>query len=285
MSLLARRKMRGQILKSCWRLLLPTAVFCLGIVMTAPAALCLCYGTETVLSNAGLSHLAGRYANAAIPVALFAAGAVLFLFSSAFSFYAKAWVYYAMDRNQTRPGSLLRPSQALRYLRCRAGRTLREAGWLALYLSPAAALFFALRSGKGGALLTAPVFAVTAAADVLFAVVGAAFFAVASSQYYMTDYLLYLNPLMPPKEAIASSVKLTKGRLLAVTARRLSLLPWALTELMVLPLPFAAVYRRFCAAALCERLFGEDKRRVPGAAVVFYVNRRSRMREADGGRP
>ena len=66
-----------------------------------------------------------------------------------------------------------------------------------------------------------------------------------------------------------------------MTARKLSLLPWALTELLVLPLPFAAVYRRFCAAALCEILFGEDKRRAPSPAVVFYVNRRSKIVEAD----
>jgi hypothetical protein len=85
---------------------------------------------------------------------------------------------------------------------------------------------------------------------------------------------------MPPKEAVVSSVRLTEGRLPAITARRLSLLPWALSELLVLPLPFAAVYRRFCAAALCERLFGEDKRRVPSPAVVFYISRRSKISEA-----
>ena len=119
---------------------------------------------------------------------------------------------------------------------------------------------------------------ITAAASLLAA--GLGFFAVSSSRYYMATYLLYLNPLMPPKEAIRSSVRLTGGRLLAVTARRLSLAPWGLTELLVLPLPFAAVYRRFCAVALCERLFGEDKRRAPSPAVVFYVNSRSKIREA-----
>ena len=279
MSLLARRKMRGRVAGCFWRLLLPAAVFCLGAVVTVPAVLCFAYGTDAVLVYAGLPWLTGRF-SLLVPLALLAAGATLLLFGFAFSFYAKAWVYYAMDKNQTRPGSLLRPSQALRYLRCRAGIAARRALWLALYLLPAAALFAALRYWQGDPRLKEAVFAVLAVTDALFALAGAGFYAVASSRYCMAEYLLYLNPLLPPKEALASSVKLTQGRLLAIAARRLSLLPWALAELLVLPLPFAAVYRRFCAAALCERLFGEDKRKAPSPAVVFYVNRRSKIVES-----
>lgn len=280
MSLLARRKMRGRVIKCFLRILLPAAVGCLAAVMTVPAILCLVYGTNTVLAYAGLSWLTGRYAGIVIPAALLTAGAALLLAAAALSFYAKAWVYFAMDKNQTRPKSLLRPSQALRYLRCRAGTVCRKAAWLGLYLLPSGALFAALRYWADSAWLTGTVYGVLAAADVLFLLVGAAFSAVSSSQYCMAEYLLYLNPLMPPREAVASSVKLTQGRLLAITARRLSLLPWALSELLVLPLPFAAVYRRFCAAALCEQLYGEDKRRAPSPAVVFYVNRRSKIVEA-----
>ena len=271
--------MRGRVTKSFLRLALPPAVFCLGVVVLVPAALCLVYGTDAVLEYAELSWLKGRFAGLVIPAALLAAGTVLLLFSAAFAFYARAWIYYAMDKNQTRPRSLLRPSQAFRYVCCRAGTAGRRAVWLFLYLLPAGALFAALRYGAQGRLPEA-VFAVLAATDVFFALAGVSFYAVTSSRYVMAEYLLYLNPLMPPKEAIASSVKLTQGKLLAVTARRASLLPWALAELLVLPLPFAAVYRRFCAAALCEILFGEDKRRAPSPAVVFYVNRRSRIREA-----
>lgn len=282
MTLLARKKMRGRVTRSFLRLLLPGAILCLAAVMLIPAVLCLAYGTDKVLRDAGLPWLSGRYADAVIPTALLAAGTVLLLFAAAFTFYAKAWIYFSMDRNQTRPKSLLRPSQALRFLRCRIGTSARKTGWLLCYLLPAGALFAALRLFADSPWMTGAVRAVLVSADVLLAVVGAAFFAVACSRYYMADYLLYLNPLMPPGEAVASSVKLTEGRLLAVTARRLSLLPWALAELLVLPLPFAAVYRRFCAAALCEILFGEDKRRRPAPAVVFYVDRRSRFREAEG---
>ncbi len=278
MFLLARRKMRGRVTGSFLRMLFPAAVFCLAVVVTVPAVLCFAYGTDEVLVYAGLPWLAGRF-SALVPTALLAAGFTLLLFGFAFSFYAKAWVYYAMDKNQTRPKSLLRPSQALRYLRCRAGTALRKTGWLALYLLPCAALSAALLYWQDSPRLTGAVFAVLAGADALFALAGIVFYAAASSQYCMADYLLYLNPLMPPKEAVASSRKLTQGKLPAIVARRLSLLPWALVELLVLPLPFAAVYRRFCAAALCEILFGEDKRRAPSPAVVFFVNRRSKIVE------
>ena len=280
-TLLARRKMRGRVIKSFLRMLLPGAIFCLAAVMLIPAVLCLVYGTDKVLRDAGLPWLTGRYAGLIIPAVLLAAGAALLLAAAALSFYAKAWIYHTMDKNQTRPRSLLRLSQALRFLRCRAGTLLRKAAWLALYLLPAAALYAALRFFAESPWLTGAVSIVLVSADALFIAVGAVFFAVSSSRYYMAEYLLYLNPLMPPAEAVASSVQLTEGKLLAIAARRLSLLPWALAELLVLPLPFAAVYRRFCAAALCEILFGEDKRRAPSPAVVFYVNRASRIKEAE----
>ncbi|MBQ6066488.1 MAG: hypothetical protein IJK89_06665 [Clostridia bacterium] len=280
MFLCARRKMKGKIAVSCLRALLPGVVLLLGGAVAVPAFLCFVYGTDTVLAYSGLERLSGRYAAVVIPVLLLLAGTVIVVFALALAFYAKACIYYSLDRNQTRPKSLLRPSQALRYCRCRAGVTIRGTLWLLAYAAPAAALFFALRYGTAP-WLTSAVRAVLWAADAVFAAVGLGFFAATSSRYYLADYLLYLNPLMPPEEAIRSSVRLTQGKLLAVTVRRLSLLPWALTELLILPLPFAAVYRRFCAAVLCERLFGEDKRRVPRPAVVFYVNRRSRFREAD----
>ena len=281
MTVLARKKMRGCIWKNFGRMALPAVLFCLAVTVAVPAALCLVYGTGAVLAYAGLPGLTGRLSGVAIPTALLAATGVLLLFTAAFAFYAKAWIYFAMDKNQTRPKSLLRPSQAWRYLRCRAGTLCRKAAWGVCYLLPGAGLFFALRYFAGRPWLTGAVCGVLVSADALFFLVGAAFAAVASSRYYLAEYLLYLNPLMPPREAVASSVKLTKDRLLAVTARRLSLLPWALTELLVLPLPFAAVYRRFCAAALCEILFGEDKRRAPAPAAVFYVNRRSKIVEAE----
>ena len=277
----ARKKMRGQIAVSCLRACVPAVLALLGTVTVVPAALCLFYGTGTVLANAGLAWLAGPYMNVLIPAALLAAGTLIFLFAFAFAFYAKAWVYFTLDRNQTRPKSLLKPSQALRYVRCRVGVAARRALWFALYALPAAVLAAVLYLSDSAGW-TEGVFAVLCAADAVFALAGLAFFAVASSAYCLTDYLLYLNPLLPPGEAIRSSVDLTRGRLPAIAARRLSRLPWLLAGLLVLPAPFAFVYRRFCAAALCERLYGEDKRKAPSPAVVFYVSRRSRIVEAGG---
>ena len=273
--------MRGQIAVSCLRACVPAVLALLGTVTVVPAALCLFYGTGTVLANAGLAWLAGPYMNVLIPAALLAAGTLIFLFAFAFAFYAKAWVYFTLDRNQTRPKSLLKPSQALRYVRCRVGVAARRALWFALYALPAAVLAAVLYLSDSAGW-TEGVFAVLCAADAVFALAGLAFFAVASSAYCLTDYLLYLNPLLPPGEAIRSSVDLTRGRLPAIAARRLSRLPWLLAGLLVLPAPFAFVYRRFCAAALCERLYGEDKRKAPSPAVVFYVSRRSRIVEAGG---
>ena len=281
MKLYARRKMRGKLWGSFWRELLPAVTALLGVVVLLPAVLCLFYGTGTVLEYAGLGNWKGPWTNAALPPLLTAAGTAILLFAFALGFYARAWVCYSLDKNQTRPKSLLRPSQALRYCRCRVNVAARKTLWLVLYLLPAAILFAALRYYNGAAWMANGVRQVLITADALFAGTGLAFFAVSSSRYCMAEYLLYLNPLLPPGEAVSSSQRLTKGKLLAITAERLSLLPWALAGLLVLPLPFVLVYRRFCAAALCERLYGEDKRRVPRPAVVFYVNRRSRISEAE----
>ena len=280
MNVYARQKMKGQIVRSCLRACVPAALALLGCVMAVPAALCFSRGTGAVLAQAGLGWLAGPYTNMLIPAALLLGGAVKGLSACAFAFYARAWIYFALDRNQTRPKSLLKPSQALRYCRCRCGVAARKALWLALYLLPAAALFAVLYRGRTAVWMTGAVYAVLCGADAVFLLAGLGSFAVASSAYCMADYLLYLNPLLPPAEAVRSSVALTRGRLPAVTVRRLSRLPWALAELLILPAPFAFVYRRFCAAVLCERLYGEDKRRAPAPAVVFYINRRSKIVEA-----
>ena len=281
MKLYARKKMKGKVAVCCLRELLPAVTALLGIVVLLPAALCLFYGTGTVLTCAGLGSWAGPWTGVAVPALLAASGTVILLFAFAFGFYARAWVYYSLDKNQTRPKSLLRPSQALRYCRCRVSVAARKALWLVLYLLPAAISFASLRYFGGASWMANGVLQVLTAAAAVFAAAGLAFSAVSSSRYCMAEYLLYLNPLLPPGEAVASSRKLTDGKLLAITAERLSLLPWALAGLLLLPLPFTLVYRRFCAAALCERLYGEDKRRVPRPAVVFYVNRRSRICEAE----
>ena len=281
MKLYARKKMKGNAALCFLRELLPAVTALLGLVVLLPAALCLFYGTEAVLTGAGLAAWVNPWTGAALPPLLTAVGTALLLFAFAFGFYARAWVFYLMDKNQTRPKSLLRPSQALRYCRCRLSTAARKVFWLALYLLPAALVWAFRRLTEGAAWMTEGVPQTLAAAAVVLAGAGLAFFAVASSRYYLADYLLYLNPLLPPGEAVASSRRLTQGKLLAVTAERLSLLPWALACLLVLPLPFALVYRRFCAAALCERLYGEDKRKTPRPAVVFYVNKRSKITEAE----
>ena len=281
MKLYARKKMKGNVALCFLRELLPAVTALLGLVLLLPAALCLFYGTGAVLTRAGLAAWANPWTGAALPLLLTAVGTVVLLFAFAFGFYARAWVYYLLDKNQTRPKSLLRPSQALRYCRCRVSTAARKLLWLALYLLPAALVWALRRLTEGAAWLTAGVPQVMTAAAALLAGAGLAFFAVSSSRYYLAEYLLYLNPLLPPGEAVASSRKLTRGKLLAVTARRLSLLPWALAGLLVLPLPLVLVYRRFCAAALCERLYGEDKRKASRPAVVFYVNRRSKITEAE----
>ena len=271
--------MRGHIPLSCLRMTVPWLLSVLFLTVTVPAVLCAVYGTETVLQSAGFSYGADGFAAAAIPAALFAAGAVLLCFTAASAFYARAWFYYYLDKNQTRPKSLLKPSQAVRFIRCRARTAFFRLMWSVLYYFPAGVItlliVFFVKNGVGMAVLT-----VICAADVLAAAAGTVFCVVTSSRYYLADYLLYLNPLMPPREAVMSSVKLTEGKLCLITAKRLSLIPWGLAELLILPLPFAAVYRRFCAAALCEMIFGEDKRKVRTPAVVFYVSGKSRFSEA-----
>lgn len=278
MRIYARKLMKGQTAGVFFRSLLPPFFALLGIAALTGGALCFVEGSGAYFGGAAKSILT-RFPMASIllPWLLCLTGLVDLTLSFLLSFYGKAVVFFAADRNQTRPKSVLRMRCAVRYMYSRLYTGSRKLLWLLFFLSPSALLlrYVLTRGAERETLLPA----LSAACFFLFAA-GLVFYTVGTARYYLTDYILYLNPLIPPREAVISSVRLTEGRLLYITRRKLSLLPWYLACVFLLPVPFVTVYAKFCRAALAERLFGEDKRVVGQPAVTFFIDGNSRFEPA-----
>lgn len=211
-------------------------------------------------------------------------GALCFVLSVLFSFYAKSKIYYSLDRTQTRPKRVLTVRYAAKAVCCRILTGVRKLLWALLFFAPFALSVYIApavsEKGKG----FGGVEPVAAAAQGVLFLCGILFYSVTSARYCLSDYVLYLNPLIPAREAVVSSARLTEGKLLYIAVQRLSMLPWLLSELLLVPLPFAAVYRRYFGAVLCERIYGEDKRvrRMKEPAVTFYIGKQSRFAEPEG---
>ena len=208
---------------------------------------------------------------------LAAGGAFTLLFSAA-RFTLLSSFYYRTDRNQTRPVRFLSLKMALRAFHCTALLTMRRCGWALLLLSPAlltaAALFLLLQyRGLPRGLLWAGL-----GLTVGQALAAAGGYFLLSGRYCVTRYLMYLNPLLSAKEAIASAVLLTRGKRPFIALCRLSMLPWRALCLFSVTRPFAFAYTRLTHAVLCETLFAEDKTKVGKPAAVFFVGRRKQRR-------
>ena len=100
-----------------------------------------------------------------------------------------------------------------------------------------------------------------------------------SGRYCLTRYLMYLNPLLPVREAIRNSVLLTRGKRGLAAACRLSMLPWHFLCLFSFTRPFAFAYTRLTHAVLCETVYAEDKTKAGRPAAVFLINQATRMEE------
>ena len=100
-------------------------------------------------------------------------------------------------------------------------------------------------------------------------------------RYLAAPYLLYLYPLLRPGAAVRAAARFSDGRLLLTARVRLLRLRWLAASLLLLPLPFALRRRGLTLAALCETLYGENKRRTQAPAVVFYIDGQSRFAETE----
>jgi hypothetical protein len=215
----------------------------------------------------------------AVPALFFTLGALFTLCRSALWFTLLASFYYRTDQNQTRPVRFLSLKMGARALACTAQLTVRKCGWGLLLFSPAlltAGTLYALLRFRG-----LPPVLFYAGAGLAFGqtAAGAGAYFVLTGRYCAARYLMYLNPLLGVREAIRSSVLLTRGKRGLAAAVRLSMLPWQALCLFSLTRPFAFSYVRLTHAVLCETVYAEDKTKVGKPAVTFLVNGRTRVVE------
>lgn len=272
MKIYARKMMKGNTAKVFIDILFCNLFRMSALIFTATAV------CSTVYGNIFLSE------EKLYTVLSFFCGTLCLLISAIYSFYIKSKIYYSLDRKQTRPKRILTTGYAVKYIRASVEVACRKLLWLILFALP-----FAVTLYFGSGVLKTPetfdgIFPVYIIALAVLFSGGILFYSVAAARYELTAYLLYLNPMLPAKEAVISSAKLTEGKLLYIAVKKLSMLPWMITEILIIPLPFAVVYRKYYSAVLDERIYGENKKNsiVKKPAVTFYINGKTRMAEADG---
>lgn len=241
------------------------------------AILCGCYGAGTVFEGYAFAPFLKTHPalRAAAPLLFGLAAALFLLFHSAFRFALQAVFFYRTAPELFRPTSFLSFPRGGRMLICDLLLALRRGGAFFLLLTPCCATLGAILlqlRGQGMPPRLLSTGLILALAQFLCA--GAAAF-VLNGRYFLTKYLLYLNPLLPARDAIHSSVLLMRGRL-ALTARcRIGTLPWHLLRLFWPTRPFAACYTGMLRAVLCETLYGEDKTKGNRPAVQFFIHKKT----------
>lgn len=271
MKIYARKMMKGNTAKVFFDILLCNVFRLTALIFIGISVCSIAYGN--IFSSEEILYT----------VLSFFGGAICLLLSAVYTFYIKAKIYYSIDRKQTRPKRVLTIRYAAKYIRASFEVNCRKAMWLILFIFPfTVVLYF------GSGVLKDPgtfngILPVYSAALAVLSVGAILFYSVTTARYELTAYLLYLNPLLPAREAVISSAKLTEGKLLYIAVKKLSMLPWMITELFIIPLPFAAVYRRYHSAVLHERIYGENKKSISirRSAVTFYINGKTKIAEAE----
>ena len=202
--------------------------------------------------------------------------AVLLLFYFLFSFYSKAVFFSLSDDSSVSPLSVCSFRCAVRYMKCRFTVAIYKLLWAIFFFSPGMlTLLFTLSQIILSGEMIKSSFAVLIMATVIMLLGGAVFFFVVASRYFLTDYLLYISPMQPVREAVSSSVMLLRGRLIYVSLLRLYLAFSSVAAVVPLLLPRCAVLYRCMRVLACERLYGKRCIKNKAVPVVFYINRKS----------
>lgn len=187
---------------------------------------------------------------------LFLGFAFLFLlFEKSFKFSYKAYFYHLEDHHTPGAAAFLSLKAGMRILACDTLLFLREALLFALFSLPAAltagAVLLALR-GRG---ITRELFIFGIALSVFQRLAGATVSFIFTRRYALTHFLLFLNPLISPAEAISSSVLLTRGRLLPITKLSVVSFPWIASCVFILPIPFAMAYTSLIKSVTYRQIY------------------------------
>lgn len=277
----ARRLSHGIKLKAAAFSLLPAAAFAGFLTSLLLGALCAVYGPAAVFGDDAFGAWFARAVPAGLAAPLlFFFSALFLLFFAALRFTLQALFYYRTDRNQTRPKCFISLKTGVKLTYCAALLAVKKLGWYALLGLPGAfsgaATYLLLRKGLPYALLLCG-----AGLTLTQLLTGAAAAWLICRRYYLTGYLLYLNPLMGVREAVGSSVLLTRGEIGKIALCCLSALPWHALRFFSVTRPFAFAYTNLLRAVTCEAVFAEDKTRAGVPAVQFFINRGTKILPAE----
>lgn len=265
----ARILMQGKICRVCIKSILPYLSWGLSLLVFLLPLFCVLYGTHRVFPR--LSNKTAYF----FAFLLFSVSVFLFLFAFIRKCYGNAAVYFSLDKNSPAPASYFRFSQGFRYLRMKILVMLYKSCWGCVFMFPGAFMFYVLTAGLIDGSMPRNVFITLFTAGVLMLLCGAVFFYTVSSRYFLCEYLFFLYPLSPAGSLVASSVLLSRKKLIYITRCRFSLLPWKLFGIFLFTLPFSRVFISFTKAVLAESIYGEKKCSTKKPAVVFYINRQS----------
>ncbi len=241
--------------------------------------LCAVYCAENVLD--GVFSLAGSKVppvpDGVFAGICFALAAFLAVCAASLRFTLRARFYYTADKNQARPGGFLSFSSGVRYINYRVRETVKKAGVFLKFTAPFWAECFVVAVWLkiyGARKITVFLCFLLLLVSLLASLVCTY---VRCRCWDEGVYLMYLNPRLPPKEALSSAEEKTAGKLIALAVCRLSTLPKRLACLLLLPLPVLLPRVGVFSALVCEKIYGEDKRKVKQPAVTFYINKKTKM--------
>ncbi len=237
--------------------LFSAAALCCGVCFLL-AALCFAYGSPAVFGDTPL--LRNAWLHAVLPWALLLLGSVLAVFCFSLRFACRALYFYRTDETQRRPESFIGVKSGLRALGCAVYALPRRLGWAALTLSPGCVTLYALPAFLKTTGLPRGLFVSGLALAAVQLTAGALAAFVLWQRYLTAAYLLYLNPLLPAREAVRSAALLSRGRLLYAAVSRVKMLPWRVLTVFGAARPFARAYVGLQEALLCRQLYSQTKK-------------------------
>ena len=276
----ARYLTHGVKTKAALFSLLPKAAFAGCAASLLMGVLCAVYGADTVFSDTPVSQwFQKKSAVNAAPWVFFFTALLFLVFYRSLRFALLALSCHRADKNQPRAGSFISLKTGVRTLCCDLRLALLKTGWLALFSAPACTtgiVVFLLLRYRG---LPAPLFTAGVALCALQGLAGIAAAYVVNRRYCVTRYLMYLNPLLRPKDAVSSGVLLTRGKRRLAALCGISALPWKILGLFPPARPFCRAYVSLLNTVLCETVYAEDKTKAHAPAVTFFIGKRSEFYE------
>lgn len=255
------------------------SVFFSACVCLITAVLHLCYGADGI--SGGVLGLIGVPVNdvscTVFTAVLFAAGAFLSVCAAALSFTLKAEFFYAADKNQSRPKSFLSFGNGIRFLRYRIIVLAKKTALFIRFMFPFGLQVFIvalIMNIYGLERFSTAVCGIV----LLFTLVFSLFCFFVRCRLYDTGvYLMYLNRMLSPSDAVLSSEEKTAGRLLSLAVYKIWLIPKKIAGLFFMSSVFAVPFAGVFNALVCEKLYGENKKKVKQPAVTFFINKKTKM--------